>query len=58
MGDATLHALAGITENDLIGGGHIRNFALNNDTQATQLKEDIGAMPTVDVDRFGVGCNA
>ncbi len=58
MGDTALYPLPGIAEHDLIGGGNIRNFALNHDTQATQLKEDIGAMLAVNVDRFGVGSNA
>jgi hypothetical protein len=58
MGDTVLYSLPGIAENDLIGRGNVLNLAFDDDTQATQLKQNIGTVLTVDVDGFGVGCDA
>ncbi|PZR81527.1 MAG: hypothetical protein DLM68_17675 [Hyphomicrobiales bacterium] len=57
-GDTTTNTLAGIFKNDITGAWVICKLPLDYDAKASKLKEHVRSMPTMHMDRLGVGSDA
>jgi hypothetical protein len=57
VGDSTPHAIAGVSEYDLIRLWVIGEFSLYNNAKAAQFKKDIGPMFPVNLNCLGIRSN-